>query len=113
MTTPEGRVKEIVKAFLKERKVRTLSHPIPGAVGFYRMHVPSGYGEPALDFEGNYKGYYWAIEAKAEGNVPSAIQKQIMKMHHETGVIFSDWGDNGREMIVKLTTFFDHVDTLV
>lgn len=109
--TPEGRIKEVVKAFLKARKVRTLAHPIAGAVGFYRMHVPSGYGEPALDFEGGYKGRFWAVETKANGNTPSAIQKLIGAMHADA-LCFSIWGDDAEDICKRLGEFFDYVDTL-
>lgn len=109
--TPEGRVKEAVKAFLKERKVRTLAHPIAGAVGFYRMHVPSGYGEPALDFEGCYKSRFFAVETKAYSKTPSGRQKLIGAMHADA-LGFSIWGDEAEDICRRLGEFFDYVDTL-
>lgn len=109
--TPEGRVKDKVKAFLKARGVASLKDELPGAVGYYHMYVPHGYGEPALDFTGCYKGRFWALETKANGNVPSAIQKRIMKMHQDA-LGFSIWGDDADEICRKLGAFFDHVDTL-
>lgn len=107
--TPEGREKEIVKKFLRERKVRTLAHPIHGAVGFYRMHVPSGYGEPALDIEGCYKGRFFSVETKAPGNTPSARQKLIMGMHEQSGG-FTCWADTADKICHDLGKWFDIVD---
>lgn len=109
--TPEGKVKLRVKNFLWERGLATLSHPVHTPVGFFRMHVPSGYGEPALDFEGAYKGRMFAVETKAEGNTPSAMQKLIIKMHHNA-LVFSIWGDDADSLIKQLDDFFTHVDTL-
>ena len=109
--TPEGRVKDIVKRFLRERGCATLMQPLHDAVGYYRMHVPSGYGVPSLDFEGVYKGRFFAIETKAKGNVPSAMQNLLMKAHHNA-LGFSIWGDDADSICRRLGEFFDHVDTL-
>jgi hypothetical protein len=111
VSTPEGAVKAAVKRFLHERGCATLANPLHDAVGFFRMHVPSGYGEPALDFEGCYKSRFFAIETKAAGNVPSARQKLIMRMHGNA-LAFSIWGDDAEELCKRLGEFFDHVDTL-
>jgi hypothetical protein len=108
-STPEGKVKDVVKAFLRERKIRTLAKPIHDAVGFYRMHVPSGYGEPALDIEGCYKGFFFSAEIKAEGHTPSGRQRLIGTMHLQAGG-FTCWGDNAADVIAKLTGFFTMVD---
>ena len=109
--TPEGRVKIVVKAFLRNRNVASLSNSMSGAVGYYHMYVPSGYGDPALDFTGCYKGRFFAIETKARGNVPSAMQNLIMKMHQDA-LGFSIWGDDAEDICRRLQEFFDHVDTL-
>lgn len=109
MKTPEGKVKAEVKDFLHARGVRNLSNPIHGVVGFYRMHVPSGYGEPALDIEGCYKGFFFSIELKAEKQAPSARQKLIMNMHRQAGG-FTCWGDNAPDVIAQLESFFMMVD---
>jgi hypothetical protein len=109
--TPEGAVKEIVIAYLRSRNVASMSRSMSDPVGYYRMHVPNGYGTPALDFEGVYKGRFFAIETKAKGNVPSAMQKLIMAMHHDA-LGFSIWGDDAEEICRRLGAFFDHVDTL-
>ncbi|MDE2471846.1 MAG: hypothetical protein KGL35_24760 [Bradyrhizobium sp.] len=109
--TPEGAVKKDVKAFLRERKVASMSAPVPDAVGYYHMYVPSGYGDPALDFTGCYKGRFFAIETKADGGTPSARQNLIMKMHQDA-LGLSIWGNNADELCKRLGEFFDHVDTI-
>jgi hypothetical protein len=111
MKTPEGIVKDEIRTFLRERGLRTLSKPLHGAVGFYRMHVPSGYGEPALDFEGCYKGLFFSIETKAAGGTPSGRQKLIATMHGQAGG-FTCWGDNAADIVAKLDGFFTMVDRL-
>jgi hypothetical protein len=110
--TPEGRVKDVVKRFLRERGCATLAEPLHEPKGYYRMHVPNGYGTPALDFEGVYKGRFFAVEAKAFGNTPSAMQNLIMKAH-ANALGFSIWGDDAEAICARLGEFFDHVDTLV
>lgn len=109
--TPEGIVKSDVKKFLKARRVASLSAPVPDAVGYYHMYVPSGYGDPALDFTGCYKGRFFAIETKARGNEPSAQQRRIMKIQHDA-LGFSIWGDDADDICRRLGEFFDHADTL-
>lgn len=63
MRTPEGKVKDAVKAFLKER----------GA--YFFMPVQTGYGSPCLDFIGFYKGKGFAIETKRKGGRITPRQK--------------------------------------
>ena len=109
--TPEGKVKDVVQRFLQERGCATLTKPLHDPVGYYRMHVPSGYGTPALDFEGCYKGRFFAIETKARDNVPSAMQNLIMKAH-QNALGFSIWGDDADDICKRLGEFFDYVDTL-
>lgn len=109
--TPEGKVKEVVKRFLEERGCATLSKPLHDPVGYYHMYVPSGYGEPSLDFTGCYKGRFFAIETKAIGGVPSARQNLIMKAH-QNALGFSIWGDDAGSICKRLGEFFDHADTL-
>jgi hypothetical protein len=111
MKTPEGAVKDVVKDYLKYRRVASMSRPLPDALGYYHMYVPSGYGDPALDFTGCYKGRFFAIETKAKGNKPSAMQNRIMGMHQDA-LGFSIWGDDAVAICDRLGKFFDHVDTL-
>jgi hypothetical protein len=109
--TPEGRVKTIVKAYLRSRNVASLSASMSNAVGYYHCYVPSGYGDPALDFTGCYKGRFFAVETKAKGNTPTAMQKLIMKAQADA-LGFSIWGDDALEICDRLGAFFDFVDTL-
>lgn len=67
MKTPEGKLKDQVKAFLKER----------GA--YYHMPVQTGYGVPTLDFIGCCMGRFFAIETKAPGKKPTARQNLTIR----------------------------------
>ena len=74
--TPEGRVKAKVKKILD-------------ALGAY--HFPAathGYGRSGVpDFVGCYKGKFFAIECKANGNKPTALQeREITKIREAWGV---------------------------
>lgn len=109
MKTEEGKLKDKVRAFLKERKVASVSRPMPDAVGHYHMYVPGGYGEPALDFTGCYKGRYFAIETKAHGKTPTPRQDLIIESIIRAG----GWvvADNMYNTLkIKLEDFFSLVD---
>lgn len=67
MKTPEGKLKDQVKTFLKER----------GA--YYHMPVQTGYGVPTLDFIGCHMGRFFAIETKAVGKRPTTRQLRTME----------------------------------
>ena len=83
--TPEGKVKEKVKAFLKER----------GA--WFFMPVPTGYGTTTVDFIGCYKGQFFAIETKAPGKTPTARQDLFLKaVQAHGGKVF--WSDDAAEI---------------
>lgn len=63
MSTPEGKIKERIKALLK-------------AFGVYvHMPVQNGFGDPSLDFVICAGGLFLAIEAKAPGKKPTARQE--------------------------------------
>ena len=82
MRTPEGQIKDKVKAYLKEKRA------------WYFMPVPSGYGIPTLDFIGCYKGKFFAIETKAPGKEPTRRQFNTMMAMQDAGgwVVWSnDW----------------------
>lgn len=108
--TPEGVLKAVIKAYLTSRKVASLARPLGNPLGYYRMSVPNGMGAPELDFYGCYKGRFFAVETKAFGNVPSALQKLLIKAHHDAGG-FSIWGDDPNDLCKRLGEFFDYVDT--
>lgn len=75
--TPEGKVKQKVKALLKE------------AGAYYHMPVQNGMGAPTLDFIGCHQGNFFAIETKAPGKVPTARQEQtITEMRRSRGAVF-------------------------
>jgi hypothetical protein len=38
------------------------------------MPVPSGYGRKTVDFIGCFRGHFFAVETKAEGKEPTALQ---------------------------------------
>lgn len=67
MTTPEGKTKEKVKKLLRRVGV------------YYHMPVMNGMGAPTLDFICCIRGYYLAIETKAEGKKPTPRQLVTME----------------------------------
>ena len=74
--TPENRVKAKVKKILD---------------GLGAYHFPAathGYGRSGVpDFVGCYKGKFFAIECKANGNKPTALQeREITKIREAWGV---------------------------
>jgi hypothetical protein len=81
--TPEGKIKKLVSAALRQ---------VPGL--WYTMPVPSGYGESTLDYIGCYKGQFFAIETKKPGGKPTARQLQtIQAMERSGGKVFVIDGD--------------------
>lgn len=73
MATPEGRVKEAVKKWLKAHKL------------WYYMPVQNGMGVVGIpDFVCCWKGRFVAIETKApgkRGNLSANQENQIMSIH--------------------------------
>src|SRR4051812_39961252 len=61
-TTPEGKVKKIVRGILERYGV------------YYYMPVPTGFGSRTVDFIGCSKGRFFAIETKREGKEPTLAQ---------------------------------------
>ena len=74
--TPEGRVKKYIIKILELYKADGLYHFMP---------VPSGFGESSLDFIGCFKGKFFAIEAKAPGKKPSALQDRMIERIKDSG----------------------------
>ncbi len=58
-TTKEGKVKKAVREILDPY--------VEAGLMYYNMPVPTGYGEPMLDFVGCFMGDFFAIETKAPG----------------------------------------------
>jgi hypothetical protein len=73
--TPETKVKRAISAALKKH----------GDAVFYHMPVPGGYGGPALDYLGVFRGAAFAIEAKAPGLKPTLRQYGTMKALEKAG----------------------------
>lgn len=64
-STPEGRVKDRIKALLKRHNV------------YYAMPIGTGFGNSGVpDFLCCVAGHFLAIEAKAGKGVPTALQKK-------------------------------------
>ena len=93
MKTEEGKLKDKVKAFLKER----------GA--YYHMPVPSGYGTQTLDFIGCYRGWFFAVETKAPGKRPTPRQFATMRAMEVAGARVW-WGDTWSILEQQLDRFF-------
>lgn len=67
-TTPEAKVKAKIKAILKTHNV------------YYAMPMGTGYGNSGVpDFLCCVNGYFIAIEAKANGGKPTALQIKNLK----------------------------------
>lgn len=64
--TPEGRVKERVKALLKKHSA------------YWHMPVQNGLGAPTLDFIGCHRGRFFGIETKAENKKATPRQQITM-----------------------------------
>lgn len=86
--TPEGKVKKKVKEILTS------------AGAYYAMPVGAGYGHAGTpDFLVCYQGRFIAIETKAAGNKPTALQEATMQRIREAG---------GRTLVIDET----NVETL-
>lgn len=109
MKTEEGKLKDQVKAFLYTRGLSTLAKEAPNAVGYYNMYVPSGYGEPRLDFDGCYKSYYFAIETKAKGKEPTPRQSLIIRRIIAAHGIYV-WDDAWNTLEPLMVRMFDNLD---
>lgn len=90
--TPEGRVKKAV--------IKVLKPYVDRDDLYYFMPVPSGYGESSLDFVGSFKGRFFAIETKAPGKKPSALQvRMIERIMASDGMAFVIDGSEDEHMI--------------
>jgi hypothetical protein len=78
-TTPEGRIKNKIKAVLDKHYTRV----------YYYMPVPGGYGRATLDYLGCANGWFFGIEAKRPGKVPTSRQEgTIEDMENAGGKVF-------------------------
>jgi len=72
--TPEAKVKMKIKEILKEEKI------------YYAMPIGTGYGNSGVpDFLCCVNGYFLGIEAKANGNKPTELQKKNLKDIESSG----------------------------
>ena len=80
MKTPEARVKDAVRKYLKE-------------IGAYQFSpVQMGIGTTTLDILCCIRGKFVGIEVKAEGEKPTARQELTMQAIRDAGGI-AFWGD--------------------
>jgi hypothetical protein len=78
-STPEGKIKELVKTMLKDIGCIPASKSqevTPQHKGWYYMPVQNGMGVSSIpDFIINYQGYFFAAETKAFGKNATARQQ--------------------------------------
>jgi hypothetical protein len=78
MSTPEGKVKKLIRERLEKYEIYTASKAgaFPGgSTGWYYCPMQTAMGISGIpDFLGHYKGIFWAIEAKAPGKKPTGFQ---------------------------------------
>lgn len=72
--TPESKVKEKIKAILKERGAY---YCMPRGTAIGRSGIP--------DFLCCYRGFFFGIEAKAGKNTPTALQEQEIQAIRDAG----------------------------
>ena len=93
-TTPEGKVKAAIDALLTKYKIYSAAKvgAFPAdAVGWVFKPVQgSAFGVSGIpDYLGFYRGYGWAVEAKAHGKKPTGFQKlQIDAISCSGGTVF-------------------------
>lgn len=86
--TPEGKVKKAVTALLKQYEPDL----------FYWMPVPGGYGQSVLDYEGCYRGQFFAVETKRAGKEPTDRQRALAARMQAAGAkVFVVAGDQGMD----------------
>lgn len=100
MKTEEGRLKDQVKAVLKQIKA------------YSYMPVPAGYGKQTVDFlvcapckiNGARVGRFLAIETKAPGKTPTPRQELCLREVAAAGGV-GIWCDNYDSFIMNMTLF--------
>lgn len=88
--TPEGRVKAQVKKTLDKHGVYHFSPP---ANGYGRVGIP--------DIIGCMDGKFIAIECKAKGNTPTALQRRELEAIHKAGGVAMVVDENTVELLGK------------
>ncbi|NDG31538.1 VRR-NUC domain-containing protein [bacterium] len=94
--TPEAKVKNIIKNVLKTHNV------------YYVMPIGSGYGKSGVpDFICCYKGYFFAIEAKAGNNTPTKLQEINLQAINNAGGVAIVVNENAVENITGWLKILD------
>jgi Holliday junction resolvase len=76
--TPEGKVKDVVKKYLKEKGI------------YYIMPATGGYGSSgAPDIVVCHKGKFYGLEIKSGANKPTALQMDNLNRIEENGAMQS------------------------
>ena len=101
-TTPEGKLKALIKAFL-----RTQAHC------FFFMPATHGFGINGIpDIVGCYKGLFFAIEVKAPGklrNVTALQRMQINQINHAHGwAVAADSVQHVEELFILMDRMLEH-----
>lgn len=92
-TTPEGKVKTQIKKVLKPF--------IDNGTMWAFWPVPYGYGKREIDCIGCHLGEFFAIEAKAHGKEPTALQElTIGSMRKARGKVFVIDGQDTMQPLV-------------
>lgn len=82
MSTPEGKVKNLVKQVLKKHGV------------YWHCPVQNGMGAPSLDFICCFQGHFFAVETKAPSKKPTPRQLlTIAEIEAAGGKVFVIDGD--------------------
>ena len=93
VTTPEGKVKNMVKDLLADYDIQPAAKAgtFLVAAGWYYMPVQgASFGVKGIpDFIGQYRGMFWAIETKAPKKKPTGFQQlQINTIRCSGGAVF-------------------------
>lgn len=97
--TPEKKVKDAVTKILKQRGC------------YYFFPVTGGFGRSGIpDIICAYKGNFIAIECKANGNKPTALQEAEMDKIRNVGQSTAIWVDEN--CIRYVTELLDTIDNL-
>lgn len=92
-TTPEGRVKAAIRAFLVSIGCRPAGGTRPTSVsGWFYFPMQNGMGVVGIpDIVGCYKGRFFAIEVKAPGKKSNVSKNQVLRIqeiHEAQGLVF-------------------------
>lgn len=89
--TPEGKVKEKVKAVFKRHGV------------YYHMPVQNGMGDSTLDFVACCNGRFIAVETKAPGKKPTPRQEVVMDKMRKSGAFVFMVSSDAELLVLEAT----------